>query len=117
MVSTTEKYTLLLSKVHSVLLRPEGKSGTLHVIGPGDESRIESIQVVKSWNSRASPSHERILPPSSALEDLPVYPPTVRLTRAALGRAVRGLEYSHLPVTKLRCVFTSMRALSAAREL
>ena len=64
-------------------------------------------------NSRARPTHEPVLPPSSALEDIPVYPPAGRLTGPALRGAACGLEDPDCAVAKLRCVRHGLAGLEA----
>jgi len=74
---------LLLSEMNSILLSPERHPCSLHVI------------------RRARPAHQRILPPTRSLQDIPVNPPTSALRSTALHSVPCRLENTHGAVTKL----------------
>lgn len=70
-------------EANSILTSAEGKSSTLHVV------------------CRTSPSHQRVLPSSSTLQDVPVNPPHLCLALCRLHSVLRRLEDPDLAVTEL----------------
>lgn len=63
---------LLLGKGNGVLLRLELEVGALHAIG------------------RRLPTHQRVLPTVTLLQDIPVHAPVVSVPVARLGSGLRG---------------------------
>lgn len=101
---------LLLAKVNGVVLCAELEVSALHVVGPTRRTQCPSAAEAQQNErrgervySRAGPAHQRVLPATTALENVKVDAPVggAGLSRrvGCLGR----LEDAHLSLVQLRC--------------
>lgn len=100
--STRGKLTLLLRKIHGVVLRIELNPGSLHVVCTGQISGEERTRVF-GFDSRTGPAHERILPSPATWQSIEINPPFLSLCTTALHCIPRWLVDSHNTVTQLDC--------------
>lgn len=112
--------TLLLSEVNGILLSAEGQTRALHVIGTAHPRHRTAQKAGMGVHSRTGPTHQGVLPTTTAGEYVPVNSPTIGLAGPALGGAARGLEDADGAVTELLCDYpsrSSPRWMVAMRRL
>jgi len=66
---------------------------------------IPDIRAVDGNNARASPSHQRVLPPATTLKDIEVNTPLLSFSSTGLHGVPCGLVYPHSTMLQLNCRF------------
>ena len=102
MIRTSKQtLTLLLCKMNGVFLCPETHAQCLVIIRTVDNRSATTVAGSVKSNARAGPSHELVLPSTTSLQDIKIYPPPLALRASALHGVSGRDKDSDLAVSKL----------------